>query len=203
MAQSRTANRADLESRPVYADCDQRVVAIARRFVDELALPADRLRMTTDRSEFGSWLGRRISSSYGGAYCFLHREEMHAVLINLERIDTSAPRALEVVVAEELIHMRDHLDGDHRRHAKHGHDRIARRVSALTGASLDEIRSALVPVQRRPYRYIYACPNCGVRVPRKRRGTWSCSRCSPGFDPRFVLRIIEDLAATGDPANVQ
>jgi predicted SprT family Zn-dependent metalloprotease len=133
----------------------------------------------------------------------MHREGFHAILINLERIDLSLPRALEVVVAEELVHMRDHLDGDRRRHAKHGYDRIAHRVSELTGASLEEIRSALIPVKRRPYRYVYACPGCGVRVPRKRRGTWSCARCSPKFDQRYVLRIVEDLASMDEAANVQ
>jgi uncharacterized membrane protein len=92
-----------------------------------------------------------------------------------------------------LIHMRDHLDGDHRRHAKHGHDRIAHRVAQVTGTTLDDVRSALIPVQRRPYRYVYGCPGCGIRVPRKKRGMWSCSRCAAGFDPRFVLRIVDVL----------
>jgi predicted SprT family Zn-dependent metalloprotease len=192
-----------LEVRPVLEECDPRVVPLVERYIAVLSLPTERLRVTTDRGEYSSWLGRRVSSAYGGAYCFMHREGIHAILINLERIDLSAPRALEVVVAEELVHMRDHLDGDRRRHAMHGYDRIAHRVAALTGASLEEIRSALIPVERRPYRYIYACPGCGIRVPRKRRGTWSCAQCSPSFDPRFVLRIVEDVASIEGAANVQ
>jgi hypothetical protein len=94
-----------------------------------------------------------------------------------------------VVVAEELLHMRDRLDGDLRRHAKHGYDRIALRVSALTGATLEEIRASLVPPARRPARYLYACSSCGLRVPRQKQGTWSCGRCAPRFDPRFILRL--------------
>lgn len=97
--------------------------------------------------------------------------------------------------------MRDHLDGDLRRHAKHGYDRVAHRVSQLTGASLEEIRTALIPVKRRPYRYVYACPGCGVRVPRKRMGRWSCSRCSPRFDCRIVLQIVERLEPSGEREN--
>lgn len=203
MPVSRMSDRKKLEDRPVFVSCDPRVVTLVERYVTALSLPTDRLRVTTDRHEYGSWLGRRVSSAYGGAYCFMHREGIHAILINVERIDINAPRALEVVVAEELVHMRDHLDGDRRRHAKHGYDRIAHRVSELTGATLKDIRSALLPVKRRPYRYVYACPGCGVRVPRKRRGTWSCARCSPRFDPRYVLRIIEDLATAEDASNVQ
>ena len=61
--------------------------------------------------------------------------------------------------------MRDRLDGDLRRHAKHGHDRIAHRVSALTGATLEEIRASLLPPVRRPARYTYECPSCGVASP--------------------------------------
>ena len=44
--------------------------------------------------------------------------------------------------------MRDRLDGDLRRHAKHGYDRIAHRVSALTGATLDEIRTSVRAADR-------------------------------------------------------
>jgi hypothetical protein len=178
---------------PYLEHCDESVVPLVEEYIRRLALPLDALHVTTDRGLYGRWLGRRIASSYGGAYCYLRRSGIHAILINLERIDLTRPMSLEVVVAEELLHMRDHLDGDHRGHAKHGHDRIAYRVSDLTGASLEEIRSALIPVKRQPYRYIYGCPGCGVRVPRKRTGRWSCSRCSPRFDARFVLQLVERL----------
>jgi predicted SprT family Zn-dependent metalloprotease len=178
---------------PRYEACDPRVRALVEIYIARLRLPVDALRVTSDREVFARWLGRRVPASYGGAYVFLRRQRAHAVLINLERIDLSRPKALEIVVAEELVHMRDHLDGDYRRHAKHGHDRIAYRVAELTGTTLDEVRSALLPVQRRPYRYVYACPGCGIRVPRKKRGTWSCPRCAPSFDPRFVLQIVEVL----------
>jgi predicted SprT family Zn-dependent metalloprotease len=177
-----------------YDTCDPQVRTLVEQYIQKLRLPDDALWVTTDRSVYGRWLGRRIPAAYGGAYVFLRRQRVHAVLINLERIDQSKTRAVEVVVAEELIHMRDHLDGDRRRHAKHGHDRIAHRVAHLTGTTLDNVRSALIPVQRRPYRYVYGCPGCGIRVPRKKRGTWSCSRCSPGFDPRYVLRIVDVLS---------
>jgi predicted SprT family Zn-dependent metalloprotease len=103
---------------------------------------------------------------------------------------------VELVVAEELVHMRDRLDGDRRRHAKHGYDRIAHRVAALTGASLDEIRACLLPATRRPLRYLYACPGCNRHVRRRVRGTWSCAACSPTFDPRFTLTLIDEEPAS-------
>ena len=161
---------------------------LLQRYISLLELPVDRLRVTTDRAIFEQWLERRVRSSIGGAYAFVPRLNEHLILINLPRIDRSQPRALEVVVAEELMHMRDRLDGDLRRHAKHGHDRIAHRVAELTGASLEEIRGALLPVSRRPPRYLYRCPSCGASVPRSRRGTWSCGRCAPVFDRRFILQ---------------
>ena len=160
-----------------------------QRYITLLELPDDRLRVTTSRPVFEGWLGRRVGSSIGGAYAFAPSRNEHLILINLPRIDLSQPRALEVVVAEELVHMRDRLDGDLRRHARHGYDRIAYRVAALTGASLEEIRGALVPAVRRPARYVYGCPQCGASVARKRKGTWSCGRCAPRFDRRFVLQL--------------
>ncbi|HEV2074128.1 MAG TPA: hypothetical protein VGR29_10860 [Thermomicrobiales bacterium] len=190
-------------SRPRFEECDEIVRALVVEYVQRLGLPADCLWVTTDRSLYSRWLRRRIPSSYGGAYCFLKGRGVHAVLINLERIDRSRPRAVEVVVAEELIHMRDHLDRDYRRHAKHGYDRVAHRVSALTGASLEEIRSALIPVKRRPYKYVYACPHCEMRVARKRTGRWSCPRCSPRFHPRFVLQVVERMDKDMDPESVR
>ncbi len=166
------------------------------RYLERLALPTDRLKVTTDRAVFAGWIGRRVDASIGGAYAFLARCGEHAILINLERIDLTRERALEVVVAEELVHMRDRIDGDLRRHAKHGHDRIAVNVAALTGASLDEVRAALLPPVQRRLRYVYQCPTCGVRVPRRIRGTWSCGRCAKGFEARHVLRLVEDRGPT-------
>lgn len=170
-------------------DVDLRVATVTERYRERLELPRERLRITTNQPTFERWLGRRLSSSVGGAYAYLPRRDEHVVLINLTRIDLRQANALDIVVAEELIHMRDRLDGDLRRHAKHGHDRIAYRVAALTGASLDEVRGCLHPPRRRPYRYLYACPGCGATIRRRRTGTWSCGHCAPRFDHRFVLQL--------------
>lgn len=202
MPPQRPASAKIIRTRSLFGDSDPVIVPMVHRYAALLRLPLDDLRVTTDRAEFAAWLGRRVPSAYGGAYVYLRHARLHAILVNLQRIDTSAPRAVEIVVAEELIHMRDHLDGDRRRHAKHGYDRIAHRVAGLTGASLEEIRSALLPVRRHPWRYVYACPACNVRVPRKRKGTWSCARCAPAFDRRFLLRIVEELPP-GEAGNVQ
>ncbi len=172
---------------------DPEVRSHAHHYAEMLSLPLEDLAITTSRLEFEQWLGRRVGSSIGGAYVFLATSSQHSVLINLPRIDRAKPRSVELVVAEELIHMRDYLDGDRRRHAKHGYDRIALKVAELTGASLDEIRSCLLPVKRRPFRYHYSCPKCGVTIARRKRGTWSCGRCSPRFDRNLVLVLVREL----------
>lgn len=172
---------------------DAETRGLVHRYVDRLGLPTDQLRVTTSRRTFAGWLGRRVDAAVGGAYALLPATAEHLILINLSRIDRSRPRALEIVVAEELIHMRDRLDGDRRRHAKHGHDRIAARVSSVTGATLDEVRHCLLPVRRRPLRYLYACPVCGSQIARRRRGAWSCGRCAPRYDQRYRLRLVADL----------
>ncbi|HEV2527757.1 MAG TPA: hypothetical protein VGT61_04800 [Thermomicrobiales bacterium] len=175
---------------------DDRVRVLLDHYVAVLDLPRYQLWATDDRAAFSARLGRRVPSAYGGAYVYLSRLGIHAVLINLDRIDLTAPRALEIVVCEELVHMRDHLDGDRRRHAKHGHDRVAHRVAALTGASLEEIRSCLIPVERRPARYLYGCPRCGKTVRRRVRGTWGCGSCSPVFRKDLVLQLISEDGAS-------
>ena len=72
-----------------------------------------------------------------------------------------------------------------------GHTRqLAEELRVAMGADLEEIRAALIAPRRRPARYTYACPGCGITVPRQKKGTWSCGRCSPRFDERFVLRLI-------------
>jgi hypothetical protein len=174
---------------------DRETVQLVAKYVALLQLPTSDLRLTTSRAVFEGWLGRRVSGSIGGAYAYSKRNRAHLVLINLPRIDRSQPRSLEIVVAEELIHMRDRLDGDLRRHAKHGFDRIAHRVAAITGASLEEVRGCLLPVATRPPRFLYACPRCNLTVQRRRRGTWSCGRCARRFDPQLILRLVRDESA--------
>lgn len=179
--------------------CDARIHDLLAKYIELLSLPTDHLYVTTHRPTFARWIGRRtIRASIGGAYCFVRANGRHTILINLDRIDVSRKSAIEVVVAEELLHMRDQLDGDTRGHAHHGYDRIAHRVSRLTGVPLAEIRRALLPIERRPFRYRYACPQCERRIDRRRKGTWSCGRCAPTFDRRFILRIVEvlDVPAT-------
>jgi predicted SprT family Zn-dependent metalloprotease len=158
-----------------------------------LNLEDERLWVTINRRALEVAIKRRLSAAIGGAYVFDRKRKTHLILVNLERIDRFRPRSVELVVVEELVHMRDWIDGDRRRHAKHGYDRIALRVATLTGASLDEIRSCLIPVKPRAARYVYSCPGCQRTILRKRKGTWSCGRCAPRFDPNFVFQLERDL----------
>lgn len=173
------------------------VRAHVERYAPLLGIGHEAAMVTVSKRRFEQWLGRRVGSSLGGAYVYSGRLDRHLILINVPKLNPAAPRAVELVVAEELIHLRDWTIGDRRRHARHGHDRIAHEVSRLTGASLEEIRSVVAPASRRPFRWIYACPECGATVPRRRKGTWSCARCSPRFDPRFVLQLVDEIAASG------
>jgi len=177
-------------------DHDLEVELWVRHFASLLAIESELAWVTTSKSGFEKILGCRVGASLGGAYIYLPRRKRHLILINRHRLNPDEPRAIELVVAEELIHMRDWIDGDRRRHSKHGYDRIAHRVAEIAGASLDEVRNCLAPAVRRPYKWIYACPGCGVTVYRKRKGTWSCARCSPTFDRRYVLKVVAELEPT-------
>jgi hypothetical protein len=177
---------------------ESEVGAYLAAYADRLELSLDQVWVTTRRTEFETWLGRRVSAGMGGAYVYLTSKRRHAILINLPRLNPANPRAVELVVAEELIHMRDFIDGDLRRHSKHGFDRIAFRVAVLTGATLEEIRTTTISPKRRPIRYRYACPACGTSVGRRRRGTWSCGHCSPVFDRRFVLKLVHEFEPTSE-----
>lgn len=179
---------------------DEETLRFIAHYLVTLSLPTAELQITTSRTQFQQWLGRAVSGSIGGAYAYHPVKRTHLVLINLPRIDRSKSKSLEIVVAEELIHMRDRLDGDLRRHAKHGHDRIAHRVAALTGATLDEVRGCLVSQTRRPYRYLYECPRCRMTIRRRQRGTWSCARCASRFDPKLVLKLVRDDLDTAELA---
>ena len=176
-----------------FFQADQEIEDLARRYARLLGIEGEPAWITASKSLFEQWIGRRVGSSLGGAYIFSRKRRKHLILINRPRLNPALPTAVELVVAEELIHLRDWVIGDRRRHSKHGHDRIAHEVARVTGASLDDIRNCLTPARQLPYRWIYQCPGCGMLVKRKRRGTWSCARCSPRFDPRFVLKLVGEI----------
>jgi ribosomal protein L37AE/L43A len=174
---------------------DARIHALLQTYIAKLRLPTEHLWVTTSRQTFDCWVGRKVGGSIGGAYVYHPGRQKHLILINLRRIDLRQPKALEIVVAEELLHMRHRVDGDRRRHGRHGHDRIAVQVGELTGATMEEVRSCVKPVKRRTPKYVYACPKCNTEVPRSRTGVWSCGRCSPTFDRRYQLRIVRTVDA--------
>lgn len=180
-----------------FFETDAELEQLVWHYATLLGVEREPLWITASKSRFEEWIGRKIGSSLGGAYLHSRRRKRHLILINRPRLNPANSRAAELVVAEELIHLRDWVIGDRRRHAKHGHDRIAHEVAQVTGASLDEIRNCLIPVREMRYRWLYQCPGCGMLVKRKRRGTWSCARCASRFDPRFVLQLVGEL----EPAN--
>lgn len=183
-----------------FLNCDESVQELCEHWKTRLGLPGDDLYVTTDRRQFEAWLGRPVNSRIGGGYAFIPRTKRHIVLINLPRINLTQQKALDIVVCEELLHMRHRLDGDLRRHSKHGYDRIAHQVAGLTGSTLEEVRSALVTPTARPYRYRYECPTCRVSVYRRKRGVWSCGRCSPTFSRSHQLVLVEQFGPAGPPA---
>lgn len=180
-----------------FAEDQPDIRAHVLRYAALLGIEHEPASVTTSKAQFEHWLGRRVASSLGGAYVYSRRLNRHLILVNVPRLNPDSPRAVELVVAEELIHLRDWSIGDRRRHARHGYDRIAHEVSRITGASLDEIRSVLLPPERRPFKWLYACPGCGITVRRRRKGIWSCARCSPGFDRRYVLKLVGEITTAG------
>lgn len=169
------------------------VIELLERYQVRLDLQNAPLLVTCDKRLFEQWIGRRVASAIGGAYVYHPLHKHHLILINLARIDHQQPQGIEIVVAEELLHMRHWLDGDRRRHARHGYDRIAIQVADLVGCSLEDVRSALLPSTRRPYRYRYQCPTCRRTVLRRKTGVWSCGSCARSFDRRHVMQLVEHL----------
>ncbi len=55
---------------------------------------------------------------------------------------------------------------------------------------------------RRPYRYVYACPICGLEIARRRTGRWYCRQCSVthGRAARFrLVRLLVVSLPGGEP----
>jgi hypothetical protein len=106
------ADGAGAAERPNNIDllADDECRLLAQRYLERFRLVGERLWITTERPAFEVRLGRRVSAAIGGAYVYHRGLKTHLILINLARIDRAQPRALEVVVAEEFLHMRDWID---------------------------------------------------------------------------------------------
>ncbi|HKV84996.1 MAG TPA: hypothetical protein VJN88_10595 [Ktedonobacterales bacterium] len=116
------------------------------------------------------------------------------------------PLGIEVTVAHELIHLSDRVQGNPRRHRCHGYDSISVDEAAITERDPELLRSLLREEttrredslrQLRPYRFVYACPNCGKEYLRVRRYARpvSCGRCDKHYNPAFLLELRATLDA--------
>jgi len=73
------------------------------------------------------------------------------------------------------------------------HDAAFKAEAARIGAS---VKARSHPSLRRPPRYIYVCPNCGLEYPRQKRlRQASCGKCSRGgrYDERYKLKLKGSL----------
>jgi hypothetical protein len=114
------------------------------------------------------------------------------------------PLGIEVTVAHELIHLSDRVQGNPRKHRCHGYDSISVDEAAVTGRDPEVLRVLLreettrreeVLRRLRPYRYVYACPNCNKEYLRVRRYARpvSCGRCDRHYNPAFLLVLRATL----------
>jgi hypothetical protein len=168
------------------------------------------LAITQDRQEFKQWTGKRLNSMALGCYCYikplsvscrsLGEQVAHRHIIFNE--PSMQSRSLEVTIAHELINLSDSVKCNLRRHHHHGYDSIAADEAAITGYTLEDLRTLLHAEsaarerkrrELRPIRYVYECVNCGKKYPRTRRYSQaiSCSSCDKVYNPSFKLSLSE------------
>lgn len=161
------------ELEPLFADLNRRCFG-------------DRLRPIPLR-----WSGRLTRSA--GLYYF---REGQGQRIALSRpLLAERPHAdLLATLAHEMIHhyVLEEL-GLRESHGPH-----FRLMMRLINSSQSEFQVSIRHgfVNERSFRWKGICPNCFVAYYRQRRQRGSCSRCHPGFDPRFLL-TWERLPAQG------
>ncbi|MEK7469183.1 MAG: SprT-like domain-containing protein [Planctomycetota bacterium] len=56
------------------------------------------------------------------------------------------------------------------------------------------------PMPGRPYKWLYACPACGIEVKTRKRVTLSCGKCARRWDPRYALVLRRALPRPPAPA---
>ncbi len=124
----------------------------------------------------------------------------HLIFVDPELL----PLGIEVTVAHELIHLSDRVQGNPRKHHCHGYDAISVDEAAITGHDPELLRALLreettrreaVLRDARPYRYIYACPQCQKEYRRVRRYSRpvSCGHCDRTYNAAFLLELREVL----------
>jgi predicted SprT family Zn-dependent metalloprotease len=101
------------------------------------------------------------------------------------------PEALPVTIAHEMIHLFEPRHGRAFRE-------IGGPIAEALGVGWDEFRYSERWADLSRYRYLYACPGCGLEFPSKKRRTASCGRCAPrGYDDAFRLVLTESRAKPG------
>jgi len=159
----------------------------------EPAEPPDLARVFSELNErfFGgrlearlSW-SNRLTSSAGSC-----RPEQR--LIRVSRVYWRRhPESLPVTIAHEMIHLETPNHGPDFRSA-------GRPIAAALGVTWNEFRYATRWADLTRYRYLYACPRCGLEFPSKKRRRASCGKCNPGgYDERYRLKLSESRARPG------
>lgn len=88
------------------------------------------------------------------------------------RYHAAFPQEIENTLKHELIHAVGIL----------GHGRKFREQAERLGCDV-----TAKPMPGRPYKWVYACPSCGMEVKTRKRVSLSCGRCSRRWDPRYEL----------------
>jgi predicted SprT family Zn-dependent metalloprotease len=97
-----------------------------------------------------------------------------------ERHHKRYPEDITITMLHEMLHL----------HLERGHDNVFNQAATALGVPLKSRGRA----DRRPYKYLYACPNCGIKIKRRIKGDWACAICGNGeYNPRFRLRIVAHL----------
>jgi len=101
------------------------------------------------------------------------------------------PESLPVTIAHEMIHLVTPNHGPEFRG-------MGMPIATALGVDWNEFRYATRWADLSRYRYLYACPKCGLELPSKKRRTASCGRCNPsGYDERYRLKLRESRANPG------
>jgi len=101
------------------------------------------------------------------------------------------PDSLPITIAHEMIHLVTPNHGPEFR-------RMGKPIAADLDVTWNEFRYATRWADLSRYRYVYACPRCGLEFPSKKRRRASCGKCNPGgYDDRFRLELSESRAKPG------